>query len=153
MKSHLTIFLFFLTTLIATACTPPAEWDRRERGAAIGGGLGAGTGALIGRQTGRTAGGALIGGAAGALAGGLIGHELDRMDPHEREQEILRRQAELNRIEANPQRAQLDRRVVGDRHLTEAEIQREARLEQEALDRELEQARLEQQRMMGQQQW
>jgi len=149
MKTQIFFSSVFLATLTMAACTPPAEWDRRERGAAIGAGVGAGAGGLIGRQTGDTAAGALIGGATGALAGGLIGRELDRMDPYEREQTIMRRQAELNRLEQNPRRAQLDQRVLQDRPLTEAEIQREIRLEQEALDRELQRARLEQDRMRG----
>ena len=62
----------------------PERWDRREKGAAIGGLGGAGVGALIGSQSGNTGTGALIGGAVGAGSGALIGNELDDDDRDDR---------------------------------------------------------------------
>lgn len=54
------------------------DWNRRDRGTAIGGAGGAAIGGIVGSQSGNTAAGALIGGAAGAGSGALIGNELDK---------------------------------------------------------------------------
>jgi len=56
----------------------PGDWNKAERGAAVGGVGGAALGGIVGSQSGRTGGGALIGGAAGAGAGALIGNQLDK---------------------------------------------------------------------------
>ena len=53
------------------------NWNRTEKGAAIGGTGGAVLGGIVGSQSGNAGTGALLGGAAGAGAGALIGNEID----------------------------------------------------------------------------
>lgn len=71
------------TLLFAGACADGRvksvdDWNRTEKGAAIGGASGAVLGGLVGSQSGNTGTGAVIGGLAGA--GGLIGNEIDDND-------------------------------------------------------------------------
>ena len=72
----------FLVLLSTAGCSDGRmksldDWNRTEKGAAIGGTSGAVLGGIVGSQSGHTGTGALIGGAAGAGAGALIGNELD----------------------------------------------------------------------------
>lgn len=55
-----------------------AEWNRTQKGAAIGAGAGAAAGGLIGYATGSTVAGVLIGAAVGGVAGGFIGNYMDK---------------------------------------------------------------------------
>lgn len=55
-----------------------AEWNRTQKGAAIGAGAGAAAGGLIGYATGSTVAGILIGAAVGGVAGGFIGNYMDK---------------------------------------------------------------------------
>ena len=69
--------------VFATACAngrfkDPADWNKKERGALIGGVGGAAVGTAVGSQSGNAGAGAILGGAAGAGAGGLIGNEFDK---------------------------------------------------------------------------
>lgn len=69
--------------LLGTGCAngrfkDPADWNKKERGALIGGVGGAAVGTAVGSQSGNAGAGAIIGGAAGAGAGGVIGNEFDK---------------------------------------------------------------------------
>ncbi len=55
-----------------------AEWNRTQKGAAIGAGAGAAAGGLIGAASGNTAAGLLIGAAVGGVAGAFIGRYMDK---------------------------------------------------------------------------
>jgi outer membrane protein OmpA-like peptidoglycan-associated protein len=68
-----TLILAFLTT--ALGC---AEWNRTQKGAAIGAGAGAAAGGLVGYAAGNTAAGLLIGAAVGGVAGAFIGNYMDK---------------------------------------------------------------------------
>ncbi len=65
--------------IVAAGCSSsdPSDWNRREKGTAIGGVGGAALGGIIGSQSGNAGAGALLGGAAGAGAGYLVGREQD----------------------------------------------------------------------------
>ena len=72
----------FLALLATAGCADGRvkdvhDWNRTEKGAAIGGASGAVLGGIVGSQSGHAGSGALIGGAAGAGAGALIGNEID----------------------------------------------------------------------------
>ena len=54
------------------------NWNRAQRGAAIGGAAGAGAGAAIGSRSDNTLAGAIIGAAIGGTAGALIGNYMDK---------------------------------------------------------------------------
>ena len=55
-----------------------AEWNRTQKGAAIGAGAGGAVGGLIGHAAGSTVAGILIGAAVGGVAGGFIGNYMDK---------------------------------------------------------------------------
>ncbi len=55
-----------------------ADWNRTQKGAAIGAGAGAAAGGLIGAASGNTAAGLLIGAAVGGVAGAFIGRYMDK---------------------------------------------------------------------------
>ena len=55
---------------VFTSC----NWNRAQRGGAIGAGAGAGIGAVIGRQSNNTITGAIIGAAVGGATGVIIGN-------------------------------------------------------------------------------
>jgi uncharacterized protein YcfJ len=79
------IFILAALSTSLLACThgrvkDPEDWNKRDRGALIGGVSGSALGAAVGSQSGNTAGGAVIGGAAGLGAGALIGNEIDKQD-------------------------------------------------------------------------
>ena len=86
MSIRTTIFAAILcVSLFSIGCSSgrlkaPGDWNRTERGSAIGGASGAALGALVGSQSGNAGAGLLIGGIAGAGAGGLIGNELDNKE-------------------------------------------------------------------------
>jgi outer membrane protein OmpA-like peptidoglycan-associated protein len=67
------LILAFLTTTMGCA-----EWNRTQKGAAIGAGAGAAAGGLIGYAAGNTAAGLLIGAAVGGVAGAFIGNYMDK---------------------------------------------------------------------------
>ena len=60
--------------LVFTSC----NWNRAQRGGAIGAGAGAGIGAAVGSQSNHTIVGALIGAAVGGATGALIGNYMDK---------------------------------------------------------------------------
>ena len=66
------ILSFFMVTM---GC---AEWNRTQKGAAIGAGAGGTAGAVIGYATGATVAGIIIGAAVGGVAGGFIGNYMDK---------------------------------------------------------------------------
>lgn len=68
----LLIFSFLATTM---GC---AEWNRTQKGAAIGAGAGGAVGGLIGYASGSTVAGVLIGAVVGGVAGGFIGNYMDK---------------------------------------------------------------------------
>jgi outer membrane protein OmpA-like peptidoglycan-associated protein len=55
-----------------------AEWNRTQKGAAIGAGAGGAVGGLIGYASGSTVAGILIGAVVGGVAGGFIGNYMDK---------------------------------------------------------------------------
>ncbi len=67
------LVLAFLATTMGCA-----EWNRTQKGAAIGAGAGAAAGGLIGYAAGNTAAGLLIGAAVGGVAGAFIGNYMDK---------------------------------------------------------------------------
>jgi outer membrane protein OmpA-like peptidoglycan-associated protein len=70
------IGLLILSFLAATmGC---AEWNRTQKGAAIGAGAGGAVGGLIGYASGSTVAGILIGAVVGGVAGGFIGNYMDK---------------------------------------------------------------------------
>ncbi len=97
------IAIFIIAAFMGCNGMSPSDWDRTQRGAAIGGVGGAGAGALIGRDP---ATGAIVGGLAGAGAGALIGRELDRI---EREKQIVSQDPTLTFDERQRRLAELDR--------------------------------------------
>jgi len=83
MKINLNHGLIFISLLTLSACSSgefknPEDWNKKDRGIAIGGASGAVVGGIVGSQSGNAGVGALLGGAAGAAGGGLIGNELDK---------------------------------------------------------------------------
>jgi outer membrane protein OmpA-like peptidoglycan-associated protein len=67
------LVLAFLATTMGCA-----DWNRTQKGAAIGAGTGAAAGGLIGYASGSTVAGLLIGAAVGGVAGGFIGNYMDK---------------------------------------------------------------------------
>jgi outer membrane protein OmpA-like peptidoglycan-associated protein len=76
-KNLLIVVLFLITNmlLIFTSCS---NWNRTEKGMAIGAGAGAGAGAAIGSQSNHTLEGAIIGAAVGGISGAAIGGYMDK---------------------------------------------------------------------------
>jgi outer membrane protein OmpA-like peptidoglycan-associated protein len=72
------IFIGFLILSFLAATLGCAEWNRTEKGAAIGAGTGAVAGGLIGHAAGSTVAGVLIGAAVGGVTGGFIGNYMDK---------------------------------------------------------------------------
>ena len=72
---------FFVGLLILSflaASMGCAEWNRTQKGAAIGAGTGGAVGGLIGYASGSTVAGILIGAVVGGVAGGFIGNYMDK---------------------------------------------------------------------------
>ncbi len=67
------LILSFLTTTMGCA-----NWNRTEKGAAIGAGTGGAVGGIIGHASGSTLAGILIGAVVGGVAGGFIGNYMDK---------------------------------------------------------------------------
>ena len=72
------IFVLFLILSFLAVTMGCAQWNRTQKGAAIGAGAGAAAGGLIGYATGSTVAGILIGAAVGGVAGGFIGNYMDK---------------------------------------------------------------------------
>jgi outer membrane protein OmpA-like peptidoglycan-associated protein len=66
--------LFITAMTLFVSC----NWNKAQRGAAIGGAAGAGAGAAIGSRSHNTIVGAIVGAAVGGTAGALIGHYMDK---------------------------------------------------------------------------
>ncbi len=76
MMKKLLIWILIVSFLAVTiGC---AEWNRTQKGAAIGAGAGGAAGGLIGAATGHTVAGILIGAAVGGAAGAIIGNYMDK---------------------------------------------------------------------------
>ena len=60
---------------VTTGC---AEWNRTQKGAAVGAGVGGAAGAIVGYATGYTVAGILIGAVVGGAAGAFIGNYMDK---------------------------------------------------------------------------
>jgi outer membrane protein OmpA-like peptidoglycan-associated protein len=75
LKKILTIFIILSFLAVTMGC---AEWNRTQKGAAIGAGAGGAVGGLIGYASGATVAGILIGAAVGGVAGGFIGNYMDK---------------------------------------------------------------------------
>jgi len=67
-----------LISLICLSISTSCNWNKAQKGAAIGTGAGAATGAVIGNRLGSTAAGAIIGAAIGGASGALIGRYMDK---------------------------------------------------------------------------
>lgn len=66
--------ILFNSVLLFTSC----NWNRAQRGGAIGAGAGAGIGAVVGSKSDHTIVGALIGAAVGGATGAIIGNYMDK---------------------------------------------------------------------------
>ena len=75
LKKILTGFVILSFLGVTMGC---AEWNRTQKGAAIGAGAGGTAGAVIGYATGATVAGIIIGAAVGGVAGGFIGNYMDK---------------------------------------------------------------------------
>ncbi len=76
MLKKIIVGLLILSFLTATmGC---ADWNRTQKGAAIGAGAGGAVGGIIGHASGSTAAGILIGAVVGGLAGGVSGNYMDQ---------------------------------------------------------------------------
>ena len=75
LKKILICFVILSFLIVPMGC---AEWNRTQKGAAIGAGTGGAAGALIGYATGSTVAGIIIGAAVGGVAGGFIGNYMDK---------------------------------------------------------------------------
>jgi len=69
------ILAFLAVTMVTMGC---AEWNRTQKGAAIGAGTGGAVGGIIGHATGHTVAGILIGAVVGGAAGAFIGNYMDK---------------------------------------------------------------------------
>ena len=67
-----------LVALLFAAPMGCSDWNRKEKGIAIGAGTGGAVGAVIGHASGSTLVGALIGAVVGGTAGGFIGNYMDK---------------------------------------------------------------------------
>ncbi len=72
------ILVWSLVIAFLAATLGCADWNRTQKGAAIGAGAGAAAGAAIGAASGSTAAGLLIGAAVGGVAGAFIGRYMDK---------------------------------------------------------------------------
>jgi outer membrane protein OmpA-like peptidoglycan-associated protein len=72
------LFIGFLIISFLTVTLGCADWNRTQKGVAIGAGTGGAVGGLIGYATGATVAGILIGAAVGGVAGGFIGNYMDK---------------------------------------------------------------------------
>ncbi len=75
MKRILTVSVVMVFLLATVNC---ASWNKKTRGAVIGGAGGAVVGGVIGRAAGNTILGAIIGAAVGGVAGAIIGNYMDK---------------------------------------------------------------------------
>ena len=71
-------FVWFLILAFLAVTTGCAEWNRTQKGAAIGAGTGGAIGGIIGHTTGHTVAGILIGAVVGGAAGAYIGNYMDK---------------------------------------------------------------------------
>ncbi len=69
------LLLFSIVGLFATGCS---NWNKTQKGVAIGAGAGGAVGAGVGKAAGNTALGAIIGAAVGGVTGGIIGKQMDK---------------------------------------------------------------------------
>lgn len=74
-KKIVALCLILSLVLMGMGC---AEWNRMQKGAAIGAGAGGVAGGLIGHAAGNTAVGVLLGAAIGGAAGAYIGNYMDK---------------------------------------------------------------------------
>ncbi len=72
------LFIWILIVSFLAVTMGCAEWNRTQKGAAIGAGAGGAAGGLIGAATGHTVAGILIGAAVGGAAGAIIGNYMDK---------------------------------------------------------------------------
>ena len=75
LKRIFVVLLIFSFLAVSMGC---AEWNRTQKGAAIGAGAGGAVGGLIGYASGSTVAGVLIGAVVGGVAGGFIGNYMDK---------------------------------------------------------------------------
>lgn len=75
MKRIITIIVLTVFILAIVNCS---SWNKKTKGAVIGGTGGAILGGIIGRTAGKTLLGAIIGGAVGGVAGAFIGSYMDK---------------------------------------------------------------------------
>jgi outer membrane protein OmpA-like peptidoglycan-associated protein len=71
-------FIWFLILAFLAVTMGCAEWNRTQKGAAIGAGTGGAVGGIIGHATGHTVAGILIGAVVGGAAGAFIGNYMDK---------------------------------------------------------------------------
>jgi len=74
-KSIVIVITGITLMLLLSDC---GNWNKSERGAAIGATAGAVVGGVIGKQAGNTAAGAILGAVVGGAAGAYIGHQMDK---------------------------------------------------------------------------
>jgi outer membrane protein OmpA-like peptidoglycan-associated protein len=72
------LFVWFMILSFLAVTTGCAEWNRTQKGAAIGAGTGGAVGGIIGYATGYTVAGILIGAVVGGAAGAYIGNYMDK---------------------------------------------------------------------------
>ena len=72
------LFIWFVIISFSAVTMGCAEWNRTQKGAAIGAGTGAAAGGIIGVATGHTVAGILIGAVVGGATGAIIGNYMDK---------------------------------------------------------------------------
>ena len=72
------LFVWFTILSFLTLTMGCADWNRTQKGAAIGAGTGAAAGGIIGAATGHTVAGILIGAVVGGATGAIIGNYMDK---------------------------------------------------------------------------
>ena len=72
------LFVWFMILSFLAVSMGCAEWNRTEKGAAIGAGTGGAVGGIIGYATGYTVAGILIGAVVGGATGAIIGNYMDK---------------------------------------------------------------------------
>jgi outer membrane protein OmpA-like peptidoglycan-associated protein len=72
------LFVWFLIISFLAVTMGCAEWNRTQKGAAVGAGVGGAAGAIVGYATGYTVAGILIGAVVGGAAGAYIGNYMDK---------------------------------------------------------------------------